>query len=101
MAAADRFNTDGQSSPPSLDRWQESRQVWAPRWQEVADGCQPPSPATHEGIVNGLVRALSIVGGTAAVVVYAWSLGMAWQGSHTVTDRWLGELSQTYQVPMP
>lgn len=117
MGATDHFSAGGHSGGrmPSFQYWQESKHLWAPRWQEVVgdrpEG-QPPSPQT--AVAPGLgeprgsrapqpspspgqvaVRLLSVLTGLVVIGVYIWALGLAWQGTHGVADRWLGELSQT------
>lgn len=112
MGATDHFNSGGRM--PSFQYWQESKHLWAPRWQEVAgdqSAGQPPSnPAAPPGPGDTLgsrspqrspspgqiaIRVFSILTGLVAMVVYIWALGLAWQGTHGMADRWLGELSQT------
>ncbi|GAB4343565.1 MAG: hypothetical protein Fur0042_06670 [Cyanophyceae cyanobacterium] len=122
MGATDHFSAGGNSGGrmPSFQYWQESKHLWAPRWQEVAGddsegqppanpapppelgdplGSRAPQPSPSPGQI--LVRVFSVLTGLVAISVYIWALGLAWQGTHSMADRWLGELSQTAGRPLP
>lgn len=121
MGATDHFDAGGRM--PSFQYWQESKHLWAPRWQEVAGDradllpASPPAAAAESSALGsggakgarsrpirsrpGWVQWLSVVTGLVAIGFYVWALGLAWQGTHTMADRWLGELSQTAGRPLP
>ncbi|MCG9887049.1 MAG: hypothetical protein MH825_16075 [Cyanobacteria bacterium] len=120
MGATDHFSAGGNSGGrmPSFHYWQESKHLWAPRWQEVAgdqsEGDFPSPAAPGAGDTRGnrvpppspspgqiFVRVFSVLTGLVAMIVYIWALGLAWQGTHGMADRWFGELSQTAGRPLP